>query len=334
MNAPLKKNHGNNAFVRAVLISLLGIHVPLAVFLTTVEMDLARKINAPKPAPVFVTLKQEQPPRIVDIAKPKNKKIPKKASALSQHNSSVPEETTAKPSKPKATPAVKQTATQPPAPTKPVKSAEKPKKNNSPVTKPEKATKPQQEPSETFASSRTLPTKPLLTEPPAGDIKDQLKNLRQEMHTKEKESYQKSFGGKSGFTMPDIKASVGGSGEDFQPSYKVGNRTFVNTLATPGIGYFVELKRRFRTAFNPIPILRPIYQQIAGRGKVSVILGVIVDGRGRLAEVIMIRSSGIPAYDQEARRTISQSAPFSAPASSMLDSSGRLNMAWTFTVYL
>lgn len=312
MNASLKKNSSNKAFARAVLISLLGIHVPLAIFLTTVEMDLARKINTQKPAPVFMTLKQEQAPqRIVDTAKPKQQKIPKKPTALSQYNNSVAEETTAKPSnKQKATPASKATTAQK-LPT-------------------EKQTQP-----ETFASSRTLPMQPLATPTPStGDIKDQLKNLRQEMHTKEKEKYQNTFGGNSSFTMPDIKASVGGSGEDFQPSYKVGSRTFVNTLATPGVGYFVELKRRFRTAFNPIPILRPIYSQIAGRGKVSVILGVSVDPLGRLAEIVMIRSSGVAAYDQEARRTISQSAPFSAPASSLLDATGRLNMAWTFTVYL
>jgi len=314
MNAPLKTNNGNKAFARAVLISLLGIHIPLAILLMTIDMDLARQLNAQEqPAPIFVTLKQEQTPqRIVDIAKPKQQKIPKNPTALSQYNSSVAKETSAKASnKQKATPASQATTAQK-LPT-------------------EKQT---QTPPETFASSRTLPMQPPVLSQPTANIKDQLKNLRQEMHTKEKETYQKNFGGHSGFTMPDIKASVGGSGEDFQPAYKVGNRTFVNTLATPGVGYFVELKRRFRTAFNPIPILRPIYPQIAGKGKVSVILGVSVDARGRLAEIIMIRSSGVTAYDQEARRTISQSAPFSAPASSLLDTTGRLNMAWTFTVYL
>lgn len=124
-----------------------------------------------------------------------------------------------------------------------------------------------------------------------------------------------------------------GTSEDFFPDYHVGDHTYLNVLKYPKIGYFVRLKKAFRTTFNPVPALRSSLTRVS-HGQIDVVLAVTVDRMGKLAGLQVIRSSGIPSYDQEAVRTVRDSAPFSAPPSDLLDGSSLLRMAWTFTVYL
>lgn len=121
--------------------------------------------------------------------------------------------------------------------------------------------------------------------------------------------------------------------DDFLPDYKWGNRTYINTLAQPNMAYFVELKRKYRLTWNPAPILRGHANEIS-RGKISVVLGVSVNSRGELADLVVIRSSGYYDYDQEGKRTIRSSSPYSAPAANLLGADHLLHMAWTFVVYL
>ncbi len=132
------------------------------------------------------------------------------------------------------------------------------------------------------------------------------------------------------------KVSIGGSGGgDFFPDIKVGDHTYLNVLRYPEISYFVRLKRVFRMTFNPGPPLRDYFStNRVASGSVNVVLGVSVNGAGRLAELFVLRSSGIPAYDQEALRTVRASAPFSRPPEKFLAKDGALRMMWTFTVYL
>jgi len=129
--------------------------------------------------------------------------------------------------------------------------------------------------------------------------------------------------------------SFEGLPDDFYPDYNVGDRTYLNVLRFPKIGYFVRLKKIFKTTFNPVPSIRPyLYSNQVSRGQIEVVLGVSIDPVGSLAELFVIHSSGLDLYDQEALRTIKDSAPFAAPPSDLLDRSSKLRMVWTFTVYL
>lgn len=123
-----------------------------------------------------------------------------------------------------------------------------------------------------------------------------------------------------------------GESEEFLPDYKVGNHTYVNALRYPHIGYFVQLKRKFTTAFNPRSALMNHRSELAG-GKIAVVLGVTVDSSGNLKDLMIIRRSAIDDYDQSALRTVSQSAPFTSPPGNLLDQDKLLRMSWTFTVY-
>ncbi len=124
-----------------------------------------------------------------------------------------------------------------------------------------------------------------------------------------------------------------GVSNDYFPNYQVGDRTFLNVLKYPKVGYFVRLKKIFRMTFNPAPALRESFQATqVSKGQVDVVLGVTVDPAGRLADLMIIHSSNLPLYDQEAVRTIRDSAPFAAPPGEVLKD-GVLRMAWTFSVY-
>lgn len=122
---------------------------------------------------------------------------------------------------------------------------------------------------------------------------------------------------------------------DFFPDYKKGDRTYLNVLRFPKVEYFVRLKKIFRTTFDPVPSLRSsmMTTQIS-KGQVEVRLAVSIDRFGNLDELFVINSSGLPLYDAEAKRTIKASSPFAKPPADLLDTSSKLRMVWTFTVYL
>lgn len=129
-------------------------------------------------------------------------------------------------------------------------------------------------------------------------------------------------------------ALEGGYSEEFFPDYKRGARTYLNVLRFPDVRYFVRLKRAFKWAFDPVPVIREhvSFNKVA-LGNLETVIGVSVDKKGELAELFVFKSSGIAAYDQEVLRTVRVSAPFSSPPVALLHGENLLHMTWTFTVY-
>ena len=131
--------------------------------------------------------------------------------------------------------------------------------------------------------------------------------------------------------------SIGDAGAvgDYFPDIKRGNYTYLNVLRYPAVSYFVRMKRAFRTTFDPVPALRTYFSvNRVARGSVNVVLAVSVNEQGNLAELFVLRSSGIPSYDQESLRTVRASSPFARPPEKFLADDGALRMMWTFSVYL
>lgn len=123
--------------------------------------------------------------------------------------------------------------------------------------------------------------------------------------------------------------------EDYFPDFNHGPHTYLNVLRFPDIQYFVMLKKVFRTTFDPHSPLREAYfQNRITMGKVEAVLGVSIDTKGNLAELFVLRGSGIREFDEETLRTIRASSPFSKPPAKLLEGDGLLRMSWTFTVYL
>lgn len=169
------------------------------------------------------------------------------------------------------------------------------------------------------------------TEPKAQPVKKETpkKEEPQKVASKKEEPKQEPVVKKTPTNDPATKG-MGDSGGDFLQNFKVGNKTYINAQANPNIGYFVELKRKFRLTFNP-SILRNYVSQIHSN-KIESVVGMSLNQKGELTEVTIIRGSGINAYDLEGVRTIKQSAPFTAPPSNLLDKDGFLRIAWVFSV--
>lgn len=123
------------------------------------------------------------------------------------------------------------------------------------------------------------------------------------------------------------------SSGEFLPAYKVGDTTYLNILANPQIAYYVELKQKFKLAWNPIPTLRGHVSEIS-KGKIDVVIGFTILQDGSLTGLRVIQASSLPTYDYEGKRTVQVSAPFSAPPQHLMGSADRLNLAVSFVVYL
>ncbi len=123
--------------------------------------------------------------------------------------------------------------------------------------------------------------------------------------------------------------------QDYFPDYKRGAHTYLNVMRFPEVEYFVRMKRIFRTTWNPAPAIREyMTSNRLTNGKVEVVMALGIDKAGNIAELFVLRSSGIAAYDQEALRTIRASSPFAQPPNKFLEKDGQLRMSWTFTQYL
>lgn len=181
------------------------------------------------------------------------------------------------------------------------------------------------------------PLTPSVPQQPAEQIEPEEKEAEQTetdslaakyaMRTEQKEPQQE--------TPQKDSGSAGKLPEDFYPDFKMGEHTYLNVLRYPEVEYFVRLKRIFKITFDPAAALRHAYSSnLVSRGQVEVVLGIEVAASGKLAKLFVINSSGINTYDEEALRTVRDSAPFAQPPKEFLSPDSKLRMSWTFTVYL
>ncbi len=331
-----------------ILISL-ALHVILGVFFY--EFHSPREARRPEleapqevvfikpedilPQPAVVSAAQLE---LADIAKPKVEKAPPKARFKSQYNSSVPKETVAvrppkkarmdaETSEEEGTRGDRADLPGPRSEKKPTQVATKPAEAK-PEAPPEE--KPEAKPEEKEISLSDLSLKPT-------DFKDLLKEKKSSARP---EKTEKSLEGKDLASIPNLgKRGLPGTGDhfvhDFMPHVKIGDKTYLNALAFPDVQYFARLKRVFRMRFDPSP---PLRHHFAGNrvvvGKVTVTMAMSVNPGGQLKDLFVVKSSGIPSYDQEALRTIRESSPFSAPPQKVCDKDGMLRMTWNFITYL
>lgn len=270
---------------------------------------------------------------LVDIAKPKVQKRPEKARFASQYDSTVKDETVARKIPKKADPKVEVSE----APKRPKAQAKKP-------------------PQQVAKESKLTPTPPKVEEPSKlgkegggehqvslSDLELKTSDMKDLLGDEGKGKKPRPFEEDSldeGTEIASLPHSVpSGPGDkfvhDFMPGIKLGDKTYLNTASMPNVQYFTRLKRIFRMRFNPATPLRSHFRHNrVAVGKVNVTMGVEVAPSGQLTRLFVIRSSGIPGYDQEALRTVRQSAPFSAPPSNIRGEDGILRMTWHFTTYL
>lgn len=126
--------------------------------------------------------------------------------------------------------------------------------------------------------------------------------------------------------------------EDYFPNYKHGAHTYVNVWRHPDVGYFVEIKQMVGTAWNPLPVAHAHLPVLSRQGALKTVLGITIDREGNLEEKFVLKSSGVAAFDAEALRAFTMSAPFFAPPDELLAIDGladdRLHLSVSFHVYL
>jgi len=315
--------HSMRKFIVALILSIFFIHLPIIYILSTRAFDSNKMVVKPKKEQIMMVNlnKGNTPKRIADIAKPKVQKKPKKASAWSLYNSSVKKETVSKRFSKKQVPygsKQQKPKTQQPKPkvTKKVTHKSETDKLNKKYTK-------------QVQKKYTTPKDGLSMQDKLRELKDQHKQKEQQKHA----SLYKSSPKKSPIFRTNLGSPSGGSTGEYFRNYKVGNKTYLNALANPHVSFFVQLRRKFRFTFNPAPVLRTRINEIT-KGRISVVWGLSVDSKGNMSGLRLLRSSGISAYDYEAKRTITASAPFSRPPAQLLTKDNQIHMAWTFVVYL
>lgn len=305
------------------------------------------------PPPVVSGL---QPMELADIAKPKVEKAPARPHFKAAYNSAVKEETTAA-RIPKKARLNEETAgegekgdnAKQPGP----KSKEKPKEavkvatQTLPEDKPPLEQKPEAPPEKVLTDEKPKEKAPLtlkdleLKPTDFSDYTKELKDKKKPDKDKAKDVAMahspdmKDITSLPSFGKPGLPGETDHFAHDFLPGVKIGDKTYLDAAAFPDVQYFTRLKRTFRMRFNPAP---PLRHHLAGNrivvGKVNVVMAVTVTAGGQLQELFVVRSSGIPGYDEEAMRTIRQSAPFSAPPDKILGKDHSLRMTWNFITYL
>lgn len=248
--------------------------------------------EAEKKNAIMIDLKNAELP-IVDIEKPAEEEVPDKVSAQALYNSKVKEETTAQSFAKKATP-----VSVPP--------------------------RPSPQPFVPVGKGRESPT----VRGASNSMQDELAALQRDQKQKEQKSFERFDSTKNVVLPPTSLDDDGGSFDDYIPEYKYGGHTYVNAMANPQIAYYVELKRKFKLTWTPLPQLPPTPNL-----PVQVVWGLTVDASGQIAHAVLIQGSGLPRYDAEAKRTMLVSAPFSHPPQNLLGPDNQLHVAWAFTVY-
>ncbi len=287
------------SFFWPLLFSLLLIHLPLAFLLIFLESDpalfLPQQPQDTALQPLMIDLKALP---LVDMAEPEQQQIPDHPSAVSQYNVKTESETTA--------------ATTPPL----AKTAPPPQPR-------QKSTPPDQPPEQTPDPSATQP-------PKSETLGDLLAGLDQKQKESEKQ-FDRKFNSSAVAPPPQFTKQMQSSG-DFVPHYKVGGRTYVNALAYPHVDYYIAMKRKFQIAWNPFPSLRQNTSKLPPH-QIETVWGLTINAKGELVNLTLIQSSPIAGYDNEARRTIQVSAPFSPPSADLLKGQPSLDVAWGFVVY-
>lgn len=321
---------------RYIALSIL-IHLLLAVLgLLYVRSEFNQALDPPKERPkermIDLNLLPTPPKQIVDIPKPEQESIPDDAKNAALYNQRVKDETTAR--------SVNQTGSSP----KPTRSTQKRSAARAPSPQTQDTSKQKPRASSAESDQKTEPdTKP---EAPVGwgqtprVKRDQARDestLPSKTDTQTRKTNDDDFPERASKNNASLDARFGepSASSDVLPDYKIGSHTYVNALRYPDVSYFVELKRRFRTAFNPYSIrgvLRKHAAQLSAMGSIQTVMAVTVDARGNLTDLFVIRKSAIGDYDLFVQKVIQDSAPFTSPPAKLLDKDGKLRMSWTFQV--
>jgi TonB family protein len=111
-----------------------------------------------------------------------------------------------------------------------------------------------------------------------------------------------------------------------------GDQTLVNTRSFKYWDFFQRVKERVRGEWSPGGTYqaRDPYGKVYGSKDRLTVLSVVLDAKGDVVRLQVVRESGLPFLDEEALRAFRQAGPFPNPPSGLADDSGRIEFSFGF----
>lgn len=120
---------------------------------------------------------------------------------------------------------------------------------------------------------------------------------------------------------------------------RIGEKKYVNIIGHPKVPYFIHMKKLFKQTWNPKKVLAEEYSNnvsLPSQLETKVIFQV--GESGKVYGLKVFHSSGNPKFDNEALRTVRESAPFPPPPEELLSldekEDNRLSLLFSFIVFL
>ncbi len=118
---------------------------------------------------------------------------------------------------------------------------------------------------------------------------------------------------------------------NYLPGVEMGNATLLNTWGFAYSGFYVRIKRQMEAIWDPrasIDKYRPLSKDL-----LVTALNIVLNSDGSLYSVRLEKSSGYKELDEEAFRTVRESAPFLNPPKGLAAPDGKIYIPkWNFII--
>jgi TonB family protein len=129
-----------------------------------------------------------------------------------------------------------------------------------------------------------------------------------------------------------LERAIGGGSVDALDGIESGETTALNTKQWKFASFFNRMKRQVAQNWHPEQIWRrhdPNGNVYGFKDRVTLVK-VSLDRKGKLAEIVVVRGSGVDVLDEEAVRAFRAAQPFPNPPEGMQDASGLLSFTFGF----
>lgn len=131
----------------------------------------------------------------------------------------------------------------------------------------------------------------------------------------------------------NIQAMMAGMSDDALIDIKEeGEATMLNTRSFKYWDFFQRVKERVRQEWEPGEVYRKRdpYGKVYGQQDRLTILHVVLDDKGNVVRLEVVKESGLPFLDQEAIRAFREAAPFPNPPKGLQDEKGKIAFNFGF----
>jgi len=120
--------------------------------------------------------------------------------------------------------------------------------------------------------------------------------------------------------------------ENFLPTVRPGNQTALNAAASPYASWISDVHRRIHAQFAERFIPRiGNHDPALSNPELYAEMEFVVDARGRVLRVAIVRTSGVSSFDLGAFNSILDAQPLPVPPEAIYSGDGRVYLIWGFS---